>query len=908
MIDSLCDHAGEQNATVACFYFDFADQKDQSPANTMGALLKQVVCGLEEIPEEISQEYQKQKKAIGGRGLRLSEIVKMLQTTSARERTFICIDAIDECVPEYRVRLLDSLSKILQKSPGTRIFVTGRPHIRPEIGRRLAGRVTSLPISTKRDDIIRYLCSRLEDDSTPDAMDGSLEAEILMKIPEDISEMYVGAATLGKAPRASTNRYLSRFLLVSLNIDAILQEPTIHLRREKLNAMTDGLGLGDAYGATLDRINRQGGEKARFGMAALMWISHTERPLKADELCHALAVEIGSPDLNMDNVPSIGTLLACCQGLIVVDKEASTARLVHFTLQEYLRAHPDIFGAAHSAMAETCLIYLNTQQVKTFATSPSSNLQHTPFLEYSSLYWGVHAKRDLSDCAEELALSLFEDYCHHISIKILLKTQKMYWYAVDLDKPSLFSGLHCASFFGIIEIVVGLAGIEGCDINQMDFTGNTPLHWASWNGHEEVVTTLLGWDSISPEKPDKCGRTPLHHASGRGYKGVVKILLGREGVNPDKPDGNDRTPLWWAAANGCQGVVEMLLERNGVNPDKPDKYGETPLYGAAQNGHEEVVKMLLKRDGANPDTPNMSGRTPLLIAACYGHEGVVKILLGQGDVNPDKPERNGRTPLWWAARDGHEEVVKILVERDDVNPDKPDNNGRTPLSSAAERGREGVVRMLLGQGGINPDKPNTNGRTPLHWAADRGHEGVVKILLERDDVNPNKPDNTGRTPLWRAAYSGHEGVVKILLERDDVNSDKLDNDGQSPLWRAAYSGHEGVVEILLARDDVNPHKPDSIDRTPLFIAACFGHEGVVKMLLALGVSPDTPNINGRTPLYHAAWNGHEGVVKVLLTRDDVNPNKLDKDGKTPLDRATEEGHKGVIALLQPPETVAPSLS
>ena len=193
VIDTLCDEAEEQNATVACFYFDFAVRKDQSPASTMGALLKQVVGGLEEIPEEISRAYRKQRKALGGRGPQLSDIVKMLQTTSSEERTFICIDALDECVPEHRAKLLDSLSKILQNSPSTRILVTGRPHIQPEIGRRLAGRVTTLSISTKRDDIIRYLHSRLEEDTTPDAMDSSLEADILRKIPEDVSEMYAEA-------------------------------------------------------------------------------------------------------------------------------------------------------------------------------------------------------------------------------------------------------------------------------------------------------------------------------------------------------------------------------------------------------------------------------------------------------------------------------------------------------------------------------------------------------------------------------------------------------------------------------------------------------------------------------------------------------------------------------------------
>jgi len=176
---------------VACFYFDFADQKDQSPANTMGALLKQVVGGLEEVPEEISQAYQKQRKTLGGRGPLLSDIVKMLQTTTSKAHTFICIDALDECVPEYRAKVLVSLNEILQRSPGVRIFVTGRPHIGPEVGRRLAGRVLSLHINTKRDDIIRYLHSRLGEDTTPDAMDSSLEADILRKIPQDLSEMYV---------------------------------------------------------------------------------------------------------------------------------------------------------------------------------------------------------------------------------------------------------------------------------------------------------------------------------------------------------------------------------------------------------------------------------------------------------------------------------------------------------------------------------------------------------------------------------------------------------------------------------------------------------------------------------------------------------------------------------------------
>jgi len=201
VIDRLCDHAEGENVAVACFYFDFAAQKEQSSTNILGALLKQVAGGLEEVPGEIVKAYEKQKKVIGGRGPHLSDILKMLQTISSEKRTFICIDALDECAAGYRVKLLDSLYQILQKAPATRIFVTGRSHILGEIRKRLSGRVTTIRITSKRGDVIRYLRIRLNEDTNPDAMDSSLEADILKKIPDDISEMYVEATTLQKLPQ-----------------------------------------------------------------------------------------------------------------------------------------------------------------------------------------------------------------------------------------------------------------------------------------------------------------------------------------------------------------------------------------------------------------------------------------------------------------------------------------------------------------------------------------------------------------------------------------------------------------------------------------------------------------------------------------------------------------------------------
>jgi len=281
--------------------------------------------------------------------------------------------------------------------------MTGRPHIRAEIERRLGGRVIGVYVGPRKDDIVRYLRFRLSEDEAPNAMDESLEADVLEKNPESISEMHVEAIPIPYYPLTA----MSRFLVLSLNIEAILPKSTIYRRRERLNKLADGLGLGEVYGETIERIKAQGGDKSRLRIAALMWISYAERPLQVDELCHALAVELGSADFRAGNIPSIATLVSCCQGLITVDKEASAVRLVHFALKKYLSAHPDIFGRPHSIITEICLTYLNSQQVKAVSADPFSSIHDTPFLEYCSVCWGVHAKRELSDCARSLALNLF---------------------------------------------------------------------------------------------------------------------------------------------------------------------------------------------------------------------------------------------------------------------------------------------------------------------------------------------------------------------------------------------------------------------------------------------------------------------------------------------------------------------
>jgi len=150
--------------------------------------------------------------------------------------------------------------------------------------------------------------------------------------------------------------------------------------------MTKGSGLRDAYTETLTRLKAQKGNRSILGLKVLMWVLYSERPLRAEELCHALGVELGSIDIDDENIPSLRTLLASSLGLVTLEESSSTVRLVHFTLQEHLMSDLTLFHISHSTIAEVCLTYLNSGSVRDLSPALRSAPATMPLLEYASCY------------------------------------------------------------------------------------------------------------------------------------------------------------------------------------------------------------------------------------------------------------------------------------------------------------------------------------------------------------------------------------------------------------------------------------------------------------------------------------------------------------------------------------------
>ena len=87
----------------------------------------------------------------------------------------------------------------------------------------------------------------------------------------------------------------------------------------------------------MERINGQKPGLKDLANRILFWIACAKRPLATSELKHALAVEVGEPKLDEENLPQIEDMVSVCAGLVTVDEESGIIRLVHYPTQEYFK-------------------------------------------------------------------------------------------------------------------------------------------------------------------------------------------------------------------------------------------------------------------------------------------------------------------------------------------------------------------------------------------------------------------------------------------------------------------------------------------------------------------------------------------------------------------------------------------
>ena len=155
---------------VAWWYCNSDNWQGQTVTNVMGAILR-LLAG-SEIPDDIRKAF------LGGTRPPLLSLMRILRTTIASlPQVFICIDALDEFPASNLPELLESLREILREFPKTRIFLTGRPHVKEVIQRHFVEAV-AISICPNPNDLRNYVRMSLGSSPLLGLMDGDLGGKI----------------------------------------------------------------------------------------------------------------------------------------------------------------------------------------------------------------------------------------------------------------------------------------------------------------------------------------------------------------------------------------------------------------------------------------------------------------------------------------------------------------------------------------------------------------------------------------------------------------------------------------------------------------------------------------------------------------------------------------------------------
>ena len=176
----------DQSAAVACVYCDYKDKLVQTPANLLANVWMQI-RGKGRLAPTMKELYA---SAVATGSLTrpgLDDIIKILKDEVDRyAKVYVVIDALDECEPAYRIRLLTEL-KALQ--PKLKLMITSR--FFDAFGADM-GIDTDVEILASDDDIKRFVRERVS--NTPrlrrwTAADSSLQATIEIKVIEAAQNM-----------------------------------------------------------------------------------------------------------------------------------------------------------------------------------------------------------------------------------------------------------------------------------------------------------------------------------------------------------------------------------------------------------------------------------------------------------------------------------------------------------------------------------------------------------------------------------------------------------------------------------------------------------------------------------------------------------------------------------------------
>jgi ankyrin repeat protein len=731
-----------------------------------------------------------------------------------------------------------------------------------------------------------------------------------------------------------------------LQIQYILSQLT---RSEVRRALGDlSANLAEVFQTTIDRIKSLPADqhhsmnRQNLAKNTLMWISHAKRVLTVTELQHALAVRLEDSDLDRENFIEPQLVVDSCFGLVEIDKESSTIRFVHYSLQEYLKSHEHgLFESGDTEVTKVCLKYLSFGSVKDLhiknRESFIKGLDELPLLDYAATEWGFHATNVAPTDVKDVALEFLGSSPHlltaarvrdHRSPYFRKWRERMYAWAYSGG-----AGISLCASFGLTGFLRLLVGQNRCPmLMARNMYGSTPLHEAAMRGYESTAKLLLDYGADLLDL-DIGKSTPLYLAVANGKIATAKLLLEQRAILQLDIAGKDGwTALHKAADSGSEEMVTLILQK-GAMVDAEDEKGMRPLHLAARKGFLEVVRVLLL-SGAQVLSTSSGGLTPLDLAVTSGHLEVSSMLL-DNDAHIEHRGLDKWTALQRAARRGHAQLVALLLQKGaDILTE--DYRGEIPLHAAARSGSIRVAELLLNsKPSVKRDqlsKKERKGSTPADVAFFTAHFEIHKLLRaaemeaqERSVMTVDKISSAiesgkkekvrrlladrcndidalvdGRQPALHLAMQEQQiDIVKILLDHGaDINS--IGYHGWTPLHIATAIGSLPLTELCLSRGATIVARTETA-QTALHKACSSKNVQVLKVLLETGADKEAENQRGMRPVHIAARQNNLDMVRLLVQHYGVNILVADNFGATAADWAERSGHLELLHYLKSEE-------
>jgi hypothetical protein len=354
IVDDLNLHAEADKIPVAYFFCRHDIPESLRPNVIIGSLLRQLLSTVEALsplPASFS---------MGPVGVE-PDLIPLLDyffnNFKTSSRSYFVLDGLDECAQDDREILLDHCRDI-QQQLGLALCVSYRLEAdnRFQLSlRKFAGpNVFSIP-------------------ETNHEIEAFIDAELQARVANE--KLIVGDPALILEIRDALSRGAQgMFLWVTLQISALCTSSTDEEIKLALKNLPGT--LSDTFTQILGKAKARA---PKYQRPILESVAVARQPLTAEQLREVLAVVPGNTDWNPNRLLNdIQSTLACCGGLIIMDEEEDTIRLIHHSVKSFLTHQPsdeqaftfDLHGANHR-MGELILTYLN---YNVFETQISMNV------------------------------------------------------------------------------------------------------------------------------------------------------------------------------------------------------------------------------------------------------------------------------------------------------------------------------------------------------------------------------------------------------------------------------------------------------------------------------------------------------------------------------------------------------